>query len=91
MAHPARVRIVELLREGERCVCELAPKVGISDSNLSQHLGILRKAGLVETRREGHAVYYRVSGPGVIELADTGQEIVRGRLATISAMLEQAR
>jgi ArsR family transcriptional regulator len=68
LAHPARVRVLEILVEGERSVGELQPLVGIEMSHLSQQLGVLRRAGLVTTRREGSSVFYATRDPLVGEL-----------------------
>jgi ArsR family transcriptional regulator len=68
LAHPARVRALEVLCEGERTVSELQPLVGIESSHLSQQLGVLRRAGLVVTRREGTSVVYALRDPLVAEL-----------------------
>ena len=61
MGHPARIRILELLRDGERPVSELIPEVGIEPSHLSQQLAILRRANLVRSRKEGSSVLYSVA------------------------------
>ena len=55
-----RLRVVALLSHGELCVCHLQEALGLSQSNVSRHLGILRAAGIVEDRREGTWVYYRL-------------------------------
>jgi len=55
-----RLRIVALLSHGELCVCHLEEALGLSQPNVSRHLGILRAAGLVEDRREGNWVYYQL-------------------------------
>ncbi len=55
-----RLRIVALLSHGELCVCHLEEALGLSQPNVSRHLGILRSAGVVEDRREGNWVYYRL-------------------------------
>src|SRR4051812_42726451 len=68
LAHPARVRVLEVLVEGEHSVGELQPLVGIESSHLSQQLGVLRRAGLVVTRKEGNAVIYSVRDPLVADL-----------------------
>lgn len=68
LAHPARVRALEVLADGERSVSELQPLVGIESSHLSQQLGVLRRAGLVTTRKEGSSVFYAVRDPLVVEL-----------------------
>jgi DNA-binding transcriptional ArsR family regulator len=68
LAHPARVRVLEVLVDGERSVGELAPLVGIELSHLSQQLGVLRRAGLVTTRKERSNVFYVLRDPLVAEL-----------------------
>jgi ArsR family transcriptional regulator len=68
LAHPARVRVLEVLTDGERSVGELQPLVGIEMSHLSQQLGVLRRAGLVSTRKEGSSVFYSHRDPLVGEL-----------------------
>jgi ArsR family transcriptional regulator len=61
MAHPLRIRLLELLAERPACVQELADKAGAEQPTVSKHLAILRDAGLVEGKREGPAVEYRVA------------------------------
>jgi DNA-binding transcriptional ArsR family regulator len=68
LAHPARVRALEVLADGERNVSDLQAEVGIESSHLSQQLGVLRRAGLVTTRREGSSVYYAIKDPLVVDL-----------------------
>ena len=63
LGHPARIRVLEVLSEGERSVGELQPLVGIESSHLSQQLGILRRAGLVTTRKDGALGHLRPRGP----------------------------
>ena len=83
LGHPARMRLLDLLRDGEECVCRLAPKVGITESHLSQILAILRRAGLVETRREGHSIFYRVQDERIFEVIDRMREILADQLAHV--------
>ena len=62
LSDPTRLRLAILLAiKGETCVCKLAAALGVKDYNISRHLGILRVAGLVETRREGLWMYYRLT------------------------------
>ena len=77
LGHPARLLILESLRDGERCVCEIRPILGLRQPNVSQHLSILRTAGLVTSRREGTRVIYRVVDPAVFEIIDLMGEVVR--------------
>ncbi|MEW6232250.1 MAG: metalloregulator ArsR/SmtB family transcription factor [Chloroflexota bacterium] len=70
LAHPSRLRILELLRDGELCVCEMEPRLGLRQANLSQHLAVLRANGLVEARKEGLRVIYRVADPRIFQVLD---------------------
>src|SRR4029077_18295421 len=81
LGHPVRVRILELLREGERAVGSLQSELGLDSGATSQHLAALRGVGVVETRREGTSVVYRIDDPGVFELLDAGRGIITRRLA----------
>lgn len=60
LGHPARLLMVDALRHGELCVCHLQDMVGSDMSTISRHLGVLRNAGVVESRREGTNIYYRL-------------------------------
>jgi DNA-binding transcriptional ArsR family regulator len=68
LAHPARIRSLEILLEGEATVSDLQALVGIEMSHLSQQLGVLRRAGLVSTRREGSSVFYAIKSPLLVDL-----------------------
>ena len=59
LGHPARIAILSTLRDGEQCVCHMEAMLGLRQSAISQHLMVLRAAGLVEDRRDGWNVYYR--------------------------------
>jgi ArsR family transcriptional regulator len=76
LAHPARIRALEMLVEGERSVSELLPDVGIESSHLSQQLAILRRAGLVTTRKEGNSVVYAIRDPLVAELLAVAKRLL---------------
>ena len=72
LGHPARIRVLEVLRDGERTVSDLVPEVGIEASHLSQQLGGLRRANLVQTRKEGTSVFYSVGNPDDLRAARRG-------------------
>jgi DNA-binding transcriptional ArsR family regulator len=76
LAHPARVRVLELLADGEQSVGQMQPLVGVELSHLSQQLGVLRRAGLVTARREGSAVFYAISDPLVVELLGVAKQLL---------------
>lgn len=73
LSHPVRIRVLELLSERERSVGEMLPFLGIEASHLSQQLAVLRRAGLVATRREGSTVYYSLTTPHLSELLAVAQ------------------
>jgi DNA-binding transcriptional ArsR family regulator len=91
LAHPARVRALEVLAEGERTVSELQPLVGIESSHLSQQLGVLRRAGLVTTRKEGSSVVYTLRDPLVAELLRTAKRLLVATLAQTNDLLAGLR
>ena len=81
LTDPKRLMLLDVLRGGERSVGELAQELGCSLSNASQHLAVLRSAGLVDTRRTGTTIVYRMSEPELLEACDVIQRIVGRRLA----------
>jgi len=88
LGHPARVRILELLRDGERSVGSLQAELGLDSGGTSQHLAALRRIGLVGSRREGTSVYYRVDDPRVFDLLAAGRAIIGRRLAEQQSILQ---
>ena len=89
LGHPARVRILELLRHGERSVGALQAELELDSGGTSQHLAALRRIGLVTSRREGTSVYYRVEDDGVFDLLAAGRAIISRRLATEQSLLHE--
>lgn len=77
LAHPTRLLIIEELRDGPRAVGELVERLGHRQSNLSQHLAILREQRLVTARREGSTVYYALRDPRVTQAFDLLREVLR--------------
>ena len=80
LGHPARIRILEVLRDGEQAVSELIPSVGIEASHLSQQLGVLRRANLVQARKQGASVVYSVGNAAIYELLDVARQILTSSL-----------
>jgi ArsR family transcriptional regulator len=89
LGHPARVRLLELLRDGERSVGALQAELGLDSGGTSQHLAALRRIGLVESRREGTSVYYRVDDQRVFELLTVGRAIITRQLAEQQSLLRE--
>jgi ArsR family transcriptional regulator len=75
LMHPARLSILEILRDGEQCVCHLEAVLGCRQAYISQHLMFLREAGLVEDRRDGTRIFYRVIRPEVFNLVDAAMQM----------------
>jgi ArsR family transcriptional regulator len=76
LGHPARVRILELLRDGERSVSALQAELGLDSGGTSQHLAALRRVELVTGRRDGTSVLYRVADDSVFDLLDAGRRVI---------------
>lgn len=68
LSDPLRLQVLELLRQGELCVCELTEKLEVSQSKLSFHLKTLKEAGLVRARQEGRWIYYSLNLPQFVVL-----------------------
>jgi DNA-binding transcriptional ArsR family regulator len=88
LGHPVRVRVLELLRDGELSVGALQAELGLDSGGTSQHLAALRRIGLVESRREGTSVFYRVADEAVLRL-DAGREVVARQLAGQQSILRE--
>lgn len=91
LGHPARIRILELLSERDRSVGELLPEIGIESSNLSQQLGVLRRSGVVEARKDGNTVIYSISSPDIAELLAVARKVLTTVLSDRVAVLEDLR
>lgn len=66
LGHPVRIKILRMLNGGERCVCEMMEEIDIEQSNFSQHLGVLKKQGLIDSRKDGQRVIYWIAYPSAI-------------------------
>ncbi len=91
LAHPGRVRILEILRGGERPVSELVPLVGLEASHLSQQLAILRRAQLVRSWRDGANVVYAIADDEVVELLAVARRFLINSLSAHQELLSDLR
>ena len=89
LGHPARVRILELLRDDERSVGALQAELGLDSGGTSQHRAALRRSGGVESRREGTSVYYRVADARVFDLLAAGRDVITQQLAEQQSILRE--
>ena len=78
LGQPTRLKILELLVNGERCVCEIFPAIGGEQSNVSKHLGFLRSQGIVIADRRGMRVFYRLTDRRISKLLDDAENCVKG-------------
>jgi len=85
LMHPVRLQILDLLRDGEQCVCHLEAHLGQRQAYVSQQLAMLRKAGLVADRRDGPNNFYRIIRPEVLTMLDTARAIAGEASATPGA------
>lgn len=88
MSNGYRLELLEFLDQGERSVDELAQVSGLTVANTSQHLQQLRQAGLVTSRKEGHKVYYRLSGMDVSALLGSLREVAERHLADVTRLVD---
>jgi rhodanese-related sulfurtransferase/DNA-binding transcriptional ArsR family regulator len=86
LASGRRIELLDVLANGERTVEGLARQLGLSVANTSQHLQVLRQAGLVATRREGTSVHYRLAAPEVFELWRALRTLASSRLAEVERL-----
>ena len=89
LAHPMRIQILEILREGERNVTELQDVLAVEGSSVSQQLSVLRSKNIVDTRKAGTNVYYSVRDPALFDLLDTARTVFNNHLIDTRSILEQ--
>lgn len=77
LAHPTRLKILDILKEGEKCVCEIVPALKMEQPNVSRHLNILKKEGILSSYKDGLRVIYKVNDPKVFELLDICKELLK--------------
>ena len=80
LAHPVRLMLVDALRDGERCVCDLAEDVGSERTGISKHLGILKQAGIVADRKEGLKIFYRLACPCIVDFFTCIEDVLHCRV-----------
>jgi len=77
VAHPMRVAVVDFLKDGEKCVCDIAEHVGAERSNMSRHLAVMLKAGVVRSRKEGLMVYYELRTPCILNFLSCATQALK--------------
>jgi len=77
LAQPTRLKILELLRNGEKCICEIVPAINGEQSNISRHISLMQKSNLVTTRKDGVKVMVKVKNPEIFNILDRVGRILK--------------
>ncbi|MBP2656167.1 MAG: transcriptional regulator, ArsR family [Firmicutes bacterium] len=88
LAHPARIKIIRSLEKGERCVCEIIEELDIEQSNLSQHLSVMKKQGLIDSRKDGQKVIYRIAYPSVLAVVGAAEKTLGEQIGDSQSILK---
>ncbi len=89
--NPKRLEIIDLLRNGEKTVNELAKIMNLSQSNVSQHLAVLREKGVVETKRFGNSVLYRIADERILRACDLMREFLLDRIGRLERLVREVK
>lgn len=90
LGQPTRLKIVEFLRSGERCVCEIFPAIGEEQSNTSRHLNLMVSSGVLFRRKEGVKIFYALKHPEVLEIVDLATLIMTQEISGRQRLLKAA-
>jgi DNA-binding transcriptional ArsR family regulator len=80
LAQPTRLKIIEFLRNGERCICEIVPAINGEQSNISRHISLMQRSHLVTTRKDGVKVMVRVRDPKIFEILDSISIVLKNQV-----------
>lgn len=89
LSHPTRLQIVKLLQEKPVCVCDILPQLESEQSNTSQHLSVLKNQGIVESKKDGLMVIYRIKSPEVYQMIDIAEGIILRQIEETKSSLEK--
>ena len=91
LAQPTRLKILELLRNGEKWICEILPAINCQQSNISRHISLMQKSHLVTTHKEGVRVMVRVSDPNVFEILDSIGLLLKKQIIETGKLVQELR
>ncbi len=91
LADPTRLEILNLLRNGEKSVSELAALTNVRQATISQHLAILRQKGVVLTRKDGVNIFYSVKNPKIIEASDIVKAVLFEQISEMKTLTTNVR
>jgi ArsR family transcriptional regulator len=87
IAQPTRLKIIELLRNGEKCVCEIFPAIAEEQSNTSRHLNLMQGCGILQRRKEGIKIMYRLKHPEILAILDFVSTILKKEVSEKNKLL----
>ncbi|MEK6692040.1 MAG: metalloregulator ArsR/SmtB family transcription factor [Nitrospirota bacterium] len=90
-SNPKRLEVIDLLRNGEKSVNELSSLMNIPQTNLSQHLSLMRQRGMLETRRDGVNIYYSIANPKAIKAFDIMREVLLEQLSRNEKLIKKLK
>jgi len=88
VAHPLRIAIIDFLKDGEQCVCDIAENVGSERSNVSRHLTVMVNAGVLEYRKEGLKVIYKLKTPCILEFFSCVKRVLKQQVKDNEQLLK---
>lgn len=91
LAQPTRLKILECLRNGERCICEIVPAINGEQSNISRHISLMQKSHLVTTRKDGVRVMVKVNDPKVFQIIDGIGLLLKKQILETRKLIKQMR
>jgi ArsR family transcriptional regulator len=89
LAQPTRLKILELLRNGERCICEIVPAINGEQSNISRHISLMQKSHLVITRKDGVKVMVKVKDPRIYEILDSVSLLLKKQIQETGKLIQK--
>jgi len=90
LASPARLRIIDALRDRELAVGEIGEMIGARKANVSQHLAVMRRRGIIVGRRSGTSVYYRLASPKVLQACELMRQVLIDQMTTAARLLTES-
>jgi ArsR family transcriptional regulator len=91
LAQPTRMKILECLRDGEKCICEIVPAINGEQSNISRHISLMQKSNLVTTRKDGVKVMVKVKDPKVFEILDSIALLLKKQILETGKLVQELR
>lgn len=91
IAHPLRIAVIDFLKDGEQCVCDIADFIGAERSNVSRHLSVMVNSGVLDSRKDGLKMIYRLKTPCVLNFISCVTEVLAEQLRGDLQLLKQIR